>query len=57
MGHIIFSVIIIVTLTALPLSVIVGILTEPVYQNPFAYAMALLFIYIGVKAWNPTRKR
>lgn len=58
MSHLIFSVIIFITLTAMPLSIIVGIITDDAFRNVFAYAMTTLFIYIGVKAWLiPTRKK
>jgi hypothetical protein len=51
MLNIIASVLVILTLTAIPTISIVGFFTDEQYRNPFVLFLIIMFIYIGVKAW------
>ena len=50
------SALVIITLTCIPTMTIVGVLTDPRYQNPFAILMSIIFIYIGVLTWQTLTK-
>ena len=51
MLNVIASVLVILTLTAIPTISIVGFITDEQYRNQFVLFLIILFISIGVKAW------
>jgi hypothetical protein len=51
MTDLIAKIMVILTLTCIPTSIMYAFITDPTYRNPFSMLVLLFFTYIGVHIW------